>query len=33
LVEPSVVIYTAIIYAPMIAYFALYSRPTTSAPS
>jgi hypothetical protein len=32
-VEPSVVIYSAIIYAAMIAYFALYSRATTSSPS
>jgi hypothetical protein len=32
LVEPSVVIYTAIIYAAMIACFALYSRATTSSP-
>jgi hypothetical protein len=32
LVEPSVLIYTAIIYANMIVYFALYSRPTTSSP-
>jgi hypothetical protein len=31
-VEPSVVIYTTIIYAAMIAYFALYSRATTSSP-
>jgi hypothetical protein len=32
LVEPSAVIYTAIIYTAMIAYLALYSRPTTSSP-
>jgi hypothetical protein len=31
-VEPSVLIYTAIIYAAKIAYFALYSRATTSSP-
>jgi hypothetical protein len=32
LVEASVVIYTAILYGAMIAYLALYSRPTTSSP-
>jgi hypothetical protein len=31
-VEPSVIFYTAIIYAAMIAYFALYSRATTTSP-
>jgi hypothetical protein len=31
-VEPSVIFYTAIIYAAMIAYFGLYSRATTTSP-